>query len=261
MDYYRMFYPVGGAGLFLVVFGGILFGIFRALNLQIGELADWAIGIASFWWLVVILTIPWNIYFQAKAVHHEAEVSRQRGIPVETEAFNYTGKLTYWFLRIAIALHLVSAMVFYGLAFWQVTPIGYASSVAALLLTALRPALRGYEYLVARLTQLQRQILVPREDAIELAFQVRTLTQQVGAIQSQLDPHHPNSWAQREEETRRYLRQELATTKAQVEQLRASNDLEHEQLRRETQQSVAQLSIDSQFLSHVREILRFVKEA
>lgn len=261
MDHSKVFYPVGEAGLLLLVCGGILFGIFRALNLQIGEWADWVIGVASFWWLVVIVTIPWNIYFQAKAVQYEAEVSQQRGIPVEAEASEYIDKLTYWSLRIAIALHLVSAVVFYGLAFWQITPIGYTSSVAALLLTALRPALRGYEYLATRLTQLQRQILIPREDAIELAFQVRTLTQQVEAMQKQLDPHHPHSWAQQAEETQRYLKQELAATQAQVEQWRASNTLEHEQLRREIQQSVAQLSVDSQFLGHVREILRFIKEA
>ncbi|MGQ9838388.1 MAG: hypothetical protein ACUVRV_10585 [Cyanobacteriota bacterium] len=37
------------------------------------------------------------------------------------------------------------------------------------------------------------------------------------------------------EETWRYLRQELAATQAQVEQLRASNALDHEQLQQEAQ--------------------------
>ncbi len=261
MSYDRMLLPIGGAGLFLLICGGILFGLFRAFGLPIGELADWVIGIASFWWLLVIVTIPWNIYFQAKAVHHEAIVSRQRGIPVEASAFAFIQKLTDGSLRVAIALHVLSALAFYGLAIGQVTPIGYPSAVAALLLTALRPAIRGYEYLADRLAQMQGQIRVPREDAIELAYRVKELTRQVEVMQEQLDPNRPHSWAQKEEETRRYLRQELATAKAQLEQLRASNDLDHSQLRREAQQAVAQLSVDSQFLGHVREILRFIKEA
>jgi hypothetical protein len=254
VSYSKIFFPVWVAGLLLLIGGGILFVLLRAFGLPIGELADWAIGIASFWWLVVIVTLPWNLYFQAKAVQQEAVVSQKRGIPVEDSTLAFLQKLIRWSLRVAIALHGLSALAFYGLAVGQVTPIGYPSAVAAVLLTALRPAIRGYEYLADRLAQLQGQIQIPREDALELAERLEQL-------QEQWDPGKPGSWAQQEEETRRYLRQELAALKAQLEQLRASNELEHRQLRQETRQAVAQLSVDSQFLGHVREILRFIKEA
>jgi hypothetical protein len=261
VSYSKIFFPVWVAGLLLLIGGGILFVLLRAFGLPIGELADWAIGIASFWWLVVIVTLPWNLYFQAKAVQQEAVVSQERGIPVEDSTLAFLQKLSRWSLRVAIALHGLSALAFYGLAVGQVTPIGYPSAVAAVLLTALRPAIRGYEYLADRLAQLQGQIQIPREDAIELAEQIKQLTRQVEQLQEQWDPGKPGSWAQQEEETRRYLRQELAALKAQLEQFRASNELEHRQLRQETHQAVAQLSVDSQFLGHVREILRFIKEA
>ncbi len=261
VSYSKIFFPIWVAGLLLLIGGGLLFALFRAFGLSIGELTDWAIGIASFWWLVVIVTLPWNIYFHAKAVHHEAVVSQERGIPVEASTFAFVQKLSRWSLRLAIALHVLSALAFYGLAVGQVTPLGYPSALAALLLTALRPAIRGYEYLAERLAQLQGQVRVPREDAIELAERLKQVTRQVERLQEQLDPGRPGSWAHQEEETRRYLRQELAALKAQLEQLRASNELEHSQIRQETRQAVAQLSVDSQFLGHVRELLRFIKEA
>lgn len=122
VSYSKIFFPVWVAGLLLLIGGGILFGLLRAFGLPIGELADWAIGIASFWWLVVIVTLPWNLYFQAKAVQQEAVVSQERGIPVEDSTFAFLQKLSCWSLRIAIALHGLSALVFYGLAAGQVTP-------------------------------------------------------------------------------------------------------------------------------------------
>ncbi|MFS8909439.1 hypothetical protein [Synechococcus sp. OH2] len=43
--------------------------------------------------------------------------------------------------------------------------------------------------------------------------------------------------------------------------MRASNELEPSQIRQETRQAVAQLSVDSQFLGQVGEIRRCIKEA
>jgi hypothetical protein len=43
--------------------------------------------------------------------------------------------------------------------------------------------------------------------------------------------------------------------------LRAQNQQEHLRLSLEAKQAVAQLSEDSQFLSHVKEMIRFIKSA
>ncbi|MEL7246054.1 MAG: hypothetical protein AAGM40_27530, partial [Cyanobacteria bacterium J06573_2] len=56
-------------------------------------------------------------------------------------------------------------------------------------------------------------------------------------------------------------RKELATIAATIEELKATNKLEHERLSRESKQAIAQLSTDGQFLEHVREIIRFFKAA
>jgi hypothetical protein len=261
VSYSKIFFPVWVAGAAVVDRRWDPVCPAAGFWATIGELADWAIGIASFWWLVVIVTLPWNLYFQAKAVQQEAVVSQERGSRWKIQPWlSYKSSAAG---RCAWPLPCMGCRLwaFYGLAVGQVTPIGYPSAVAAVLLTALRPAIRGYEYLADRLAQLQGQIRIPREDALELAERLEQLQRQVEQLQEQWDPGKPGSWAQQEEETRRYLRQELAALKAQLEQLRASNELEHRQLRQETHQAVAQLSVDSQFLGHVREILRFIKEA
>lgn len=260
MRYEKVLAPVGSLGLLLVVVGGILFVVFRVLGLPLSELADWGIGLAMFWWLIVIVTIPWSLYFQAKSVRNEADLSQQKGIPVDPETLGYLEKLTIWSLRIAIGLHLLSAFGFYVLALWQIAPIGYASSVAALLLTGLRPGIQGYEYLAARLSQMEQRIKIPREDAIELAHGLRLLKEQVKRLEESMDPQREGSWAQKLEATSTYLRRETATLIAQLERQQASNQLEHEQLKLEAQQAISRLSEDSRFLGHVREIIRFIKE-
>jgi PAS domain S-box-containing protein len=52
-------------------------------------------------------------------------------------------------------------------------------------------------------------------------------------------------------------RKELAHIATSVEELRATNQTEHERLTRETRGAIAQLSTDGQFLDYVREIIRF----
>ena len=49
--------------------------------------------------------------------------------------------------------------------------------------------------------------------------------------------------------------------KAVLEEYQAKNTVAHEQLSREAKNAIASLSEDSQFLGHVREIIRFVKTA
>ncbi len=46
-----------------------------------------------------------------------------------------------------------------------------------------------------------------------------------------------------------------------LETLKVENKTEHELLARKSEEAIAQLSEDSQFLNHAREIIRFFKKA
>ncbi|WP_013320877.1 hypothetical protein [Gloeothece verrucosa] len=255
-----MFYLIGsslGLGILML----LTFGILQWLHIPTGNLIDWLIGIASFWWLLVIVTVPWNVYFEAKAVIAEAAISQEKDLPVDEKQLNYVKGVQKWSIVVAIALHLLSALGLYTLAATGISAVGYVSSGATLLLTGLRPAIRAYEYLAARLSMIREQIKYPREDVIELRSRFNQLEETVKELQDKLDLNNPDSWSTKQEQKIQKLRQDLASLIANLEQFEARNKAQHEQLSREAKSAIAQLTEDSQFLAHVREIIRFVKSS
>ena len=244
-------------GILVLIVGGIL----QWLNISAGNLVDWLIGIASFWWLLVIITIPWNIYFDARETLTEAKVSKEKGLEVAQQQLNYVQKVARWSLVGALALHLISALALYLLAATGISNVGYVSSGLTLLLTILRPAIRGYQYLTARLSAIKKEIKYPREDAIELRNRVKTLETALKNIETLLDTKNPDSLVSKQQQASKENRHQLARLLALLEEYEAKNTVSHEQLSREAQNAIAQLNEDSQFLGHVREIIRLVKTA
>ncbi|MEH2067821.1 MAG: hypothetical protein V7K47_06590 [Nostoc sp.] len=239
----------------------VAFGLLQWLHIPAGNFLDWVIGGASFWWLLVIVTVPWNVHFQAKEVLAEAAQSSEKGIPVDEKQVKYVTVLAKRSLWVAIALHLFSAVGLYTLAATGISTVGYVSSGAALLLTILRPAIRAYEYLYARLAMIRQEWKYPREDIVELRDRFANLEQKVQSLEEQLNPEQPYSLPVTQERFAQETRRDLARIAANLEELRAINHTEHERLGREARNAIAQLSTDGQFLDHVREIIRFFKSA
>ncbi len=256
--YFNLFIgsSIGIAALVLLVFS-----VLQWFQIPAGNFLDWVIGGATFWWLLVIVTVPWNVYFQAKEVLAESGQSSEKGIPVDEKQLNYVTVLAKRSLLVAIGLHLVSTVGLYILAATGVSAVGYISSGAALLLTILRPAIRAYEYLYARLSMIRQEFKYPREDIVELRNRVNTIETTLQALQEQLNPEQPYSLAANHQLYTAETRKELARLDANLENLRATNQTEHEYLAREARTAIAQLSTDGQFLEHVREIIRFFKTA
>ncbi|OUL36687.1 hypothetical protein BV372_06195 [Nostoc sp. T09] len=237
------------------------FGLLQWLHIPAGSFLDWVIGGASFWWLLVIVTVPWNVHFQAKEVLAEAAQSIEKHIPVDEKQLKYVRLLAKRSLWVALALHLFSAVGLYTLAATGISTVGYISSGAALLLTILRPAIRAYEYLYARLTMIRQEWKYPREDIVELRDRFSVLEQKVQRLEEQLDTEQPYSIVATQQRFSEETRRDLARIVANLEELRATNQTEHERLSREARNAIAQLSTDGQFLDHVREIIRFFKTA
>lgn len=239
----------------------LAFGVLQWFHIPAGNFLDWIIGGASFWWLLVIVTVPWNVHFQAKEVLAAAAESIEKNIPVDEKQVNYVKILAKRSLWLALGLHLLSAISLYILAVTGVSSVGYISSGAALLLTVLRPAIRAYEYLNARLKMIRQAFIYPRADILELRNRFDQLEQNVQSLQDQLNPEQPYSLAANHHRFSEETRRELARTVASLEALRATNEADHERLSREARNAIAQLSTDGQFLDHVREIIRFFKSA
>jgi hypothetical protein len=256
---YINFFISSIAGIVVIVLAA--FGLLQWLHIPAGNFLDWVIGGASFWWLLVIVTVPWNVHFQAKEVLAEAAQSTEKGIPVDGKQVKYVTVLAKRSLWLAIALHLLSAIGLYTLAVTGISTVGYISSGAALLLTILRPAIRAYEYLYARLATIRQEWKYPREDIFELRDRFSILEQKIQSLEDQLNPEQPYSLPATQQRFSEETRRDLARIAANLEELRATNHTEHERLAREARNAIAQLSTDGQFLDHVREIIRFFKTA
>ncbi|MBW4647291.1 MAG: hypothetical protein KME06_01120 [Kastovskya adunca ATA6-11-RM4] len=239
----------------------LVFGLLQWLNVSAGQFIDWAIAAASFSWLLVIVTIPWNIHFEAREVLAEASVSDEKGIALDTQQLDYVKTVSRRSLLIAIALHLLSAIALYSLAATGISVVGYVSSGAALLLTVLRPIVRAYQYLAARLAMIRQEFNYPREDVVELRYRFSALEEKIKHIEEQMNPEEPYSWVATYNRQSKETQTELRRLVASLETLQAKNEADHQRLAREAQSAIAQLTVDSQFLDHVREIIRFVKTA
>lgn len=248
-------------GFGLVILLLLAFEALQWLQIPVGSFLDWLIGTASFAWLLTIVTVPWNIYFEAKEALAEAALSAQKGIAIDNKQVEYVKIVQERSLWVVIALHLLSAIGLYALAIAGISAVGYVSSLAALLLTALRPAVRTYKYFAARLAMIRQQFQYPREDIVELRSRFNTLEETVKRLEEQLNPNDPRSWVATQQRQWEAIRNDLTSVAAATEQLRAMNQAEHERLAREARQAIAQLSTDGQFLDHVREIIRFFKTA
>lgn len=257
MDFIRL-----GVGFMVLLLLALLgFGGLQWLHVPAGNVLDWLIGGASFWWLLVVVTVPWNIHFQAKATLADAEVSRERGISVNSEQIGYARKLAQRSLLVAISLHILSALGLYTLSATGVSAVGYIGSGAALLLTGLRPVIGAYYYFIARLSSIRQQFTYPREDVVQLRWQVQALEATVSRLNDQLNPEQPYSLVAAQQRTWEEIRKGMAQLSAAQAEMEATNQREHDRLSREARQAIAQLSTDGQFLDHVREIIRFFKTA
>jgi hypothetical protein len=96
---------------------------------------------------------------------------------------------------------------------------------------------------------------------MELRQRFANLEESVRQINEQLSSENPYSWVTKYAQFSEETRKDLSRLGANLEDLRATNERDHERLVRESRQAIAQLSTDSQFLEHVREIIRFFKSA
>jgi len=256
-----MYSTFAGFGASTGIFLLLVFAILQWLHIPAGSFIDWVIAIAIFEWLLLIVTVPWNIHFEAKEVLAQAAESTEKGIVVDEKQVKYVTVLASRSLWVAIGLHLLSAIALYALAATGISAVGYLSSGAALLLTILRPAIRGYQYLAARLTMIRSQFLHPREDIVELRNRFANVESTVKNLEATFNSNDPNSWVAVQERQQEATRIELTRLAASLENLRSTNQAEHTKLERDAESAIAQLTDDGRFLNHVREILRFFKEA
>ncbi|WP_299465679.1 hypothetical protein [uncultured Microscilla sp.] len=243
------------AAIIVGVVALVIYSLLHWLSTPPGSFIDWAIGIGAAMWLVVIVTVPWNLHFEAKTVLQEARRSKERNIEVDDQELSYARKVERRSLWLAIGLHLVSAIALYALSYFKISIVGYFGAGATLLFTLLRPAIRAYEYISERLSNLRHEVSYPRED-------VYTLRNDVNRLQEDLKYFDEETTKQQEDQNQQLT--QVFTLLTALEQalkvLNTDNEQAHKRLSEETRHAVAQLNEDGKFIDNIVEIIRFIKK-
>jgi len=137
-------------------------------------------------WLLVVVTVPWNLYFGARRAQAGMAVSRERGIAIRAADDAEARRIARRMLRFAIAAHLGSAAVAALLAYLLDDRIGYYAAGFFLFSTVLRPALAYFSHLRERVAVLTRQSTHPRDDVATLRSDAAALKQGICELRAGL---------------------------------------------------------------------------
>jgi len=142
------------------------------------------LGALCLLWLMLLLTVPWNLYFQARALIHEIRVSRGRGITVSPEQEPEARRIARLMRRFAVGAHLVSAALVALITYLSGGAVGYYFAGLFLLSTFFRPAGAYFGYLRRRMTEMLREVKHPRDDLIEVLGRLDRLTIETKALRT-----------------------------------------------------------------------------
>jgi hypothetical protein len=226
---------------------GLLTGLaaLAALGLLLwGGPAPWRFellaGAAGFAWLLLVLTLPWDLHFQATRVLHELDRSLARGLqPVaDKRAVRRIARRT---VGIALGLHLLSALAVAGATwFWGLGPTGGWMAAVYLGSSVLRPTGAWYVHLREELRKTLGEVTHPRDDVLAL----KTRLVQLEHLQKEvvlLREAHEAEKAALHEETRR-LAHKL------------------EAVGRRFEQALDQLTDNRELIAGIRAFLRLIHE-
>lgn len=158
----------------------------RVAGVSLKTLVTIGAGLAALMWTIVLVTWPWNLYFDARQVTAENAVSRDRGITVPPARDAEARRIARWMLRFAIGGHVVTAAVTAVFAYVSGELTGYYLAGFYLLSTTVRPAAAYFGHLRDRITSLRRESTHPRDDVVTLDATVTTLTMTLETVQRDL---------------------------------------------------------------------------
>lgn len=136
-----------------------------------------AAGILTLVWLLVLLTVPWNLHFRAQAVLAEIATSRGKGLDIAEARDAEASRIARMMLRAAVAGHIATAVLVAGATVLTGRSAGYWLAGFFLLSTCFRPAGAYFAQLRGRLSTLLKDVSFPRDDVLEL----RSLVDRVDA--------------------------------------------------------------------------------
>ena len=177
-------------GWFLVVAGAVaallIVWLGRVVSVPLTTLLTAGAVIIALSCLVVLTTVPWNLYFAARRTAQEIAVSRERGIAVQPGYDQEAARISRQMLRFALAAHLGTALAAAVIAVLSGNKAGYYIAGISLLSTVFRPAAAYFGHLRERIRVLTRESTHPRDDVATLLYKADMMEQSADELRRQL---------------------------------------------------------------------------
>lgn len=227
---------VGALGLVVGLVGiGIVVWDLPGVRLEI------LLGGIAFAWGLALLTLPWDVHFQAVGVLRELDRSIARGLRPQVDRRQIV-RLARRTLLVSLALHAGSAAAALGAAWWW-SAWSTAGWLAAVYLgsTALRPIGAWYRHVREELRRSLGEVSFPRDDVQALRARVEALEEL------------PRRLAALEE------RLEQASTSLAREDARLDRRLDA--VGRRFEETLEHLTDNRELLAGIRAFLRMIRES
>ncbi|MEZ4449692.1 MAG: hypothetical protein R3B09_09440 [Nannocystaceae bacterium] len=204
----------------------------------------WGAGGAALLWLVVLVTLPWNLHFRAREVIAEMRRSAEAGIRVTEAQLAFAEKVKRWTLVSALTVHLLSALVAALVAVFTGQALGYPFAGFYLLSCLVRPATAAIHQVRRRLEHLAEDTRYPRDDVMKLR----------GLVESH------EELVKRHEEALAELRKAQDELVGQVGKQRADLEAKVSALARKFEESLDRLTDNRELISGIKAFLRMIRE-
>lgn len=136
-------------------------------------------------WLIVLVSMPWNLYFAARRVVAEMAVSHERGIAVRPANDAEARRIARRMLWLAIGGHLGTALAAAVIAAASGNATGYYIAGIFGLATAFRPAAAYLSHIRERIGVLTRESTHPREDVVTIRAELDGIKQSLEELRTQ----------------------------------------------------------------------------
>ncbi len=207
-------------------------------------LLTWGVGGAALIWLIVVVSLPWNLHFRAREVLAELRRSASVGIRVTDEQIAFAEKVKRWTLTTSLGLHILSALVALGLAVLGDQPLGYPFAGFYLLSCLVRPIIASMQQVRRRLENIAQDTRFPHDDVMKMRGMVEAHEAAVKQLNEELAE----------------LRRQHELLSSGVDRQRADLEGKVGALARKFEESLDRLTDNQELISGIKAFLRMVRE-
>jgi hypothetical protein len=226
----------------------------RVVRVPTATLLTIAVVAFALSWLVVLVTVPWNLYFAARRAAQEMAVSRDRGITVRADYDDEARRISRRMLRFALGGHVGTAIAAAVIAYASGNKTGYYVAGIFLLATMFRPASAYLFHVRERIGVFTRESMQPRDDVITLGERMDEVS--ALARQGADDLHRIQaSLADTIAHNRNLLGADLSRLRETQEADRAQAQARHDELKRQLDQMVRRIEATLDGISDHQELL------